>query len=164
MDNQQIGLMLALKQLGMDLKIESFNDRLVLQKSVMLIQKAGVNLGYSYNWHLRGPYSPGLTSDAFAITPRTSEFQQELPRWNLDQPSAEKLKKLKPLFEIPGGEDAVPYLELRASILYVLDHEKIDAGNAAAIHASLVRRGKPFTMAQVESAIGQLREFELLGN
>jgi len=164
MDNQQIGLMLALKQLGMDLKIESFNDRLVLQKSVMLIQKAGVNLGYSYNWHLRGPYSPSLTSDAFAISPRKDEFQQELPRWNLDQPSAEKLGKLKPLFEIPEGEDTVPYLELRASILYVLDHENIEAGNAAAIHASLVRRGKPFTLEQVEAATDQLRKFELIGS
>ena len=164
MDNQQIGLMLALKQLGMDLQIKSFDDRLVLQKSVMLIQKAGVSLGYSYNWHLRGPYSPSLASDAFAISPRMDEFQQELPRWNLDQPSVQKLGKLKPLFEIPRDQDAVPYLELRASILYVLDHEKIEPGNAASIHASLVRRGKQFTLSQVEEAIGQLLKFELIGS
>lgn len=32
------------------------------------MQAFGLNLGYQYNWYLRGPYSPGLASDAYSLT------------------------------------------------------------------------------------------------
>ena len=50
---------------GADLK--EFSDRLLLQKRVFMLTMAGVDLGYSYSWYLRGPYCPALTFDAFAL-------------------------------------------------------------------------------------------------
>ena len=67
MDRQQIGLKLTLDALGQDLDLADFNRRLVLQKTVYLVQAAKVDLGYTFRWYLRGPYSPGLTRDAFSL-------------------------------------------------------------------------------------------------
>lgn len=49
------------------LELEKFGDRLLLQKRIFLLQMSGVDLGYRFSWYLRGPYSPTLTQDAFAI-------------------------------------------------------------------------------------------------
>ena len=35
---------------------DAFDDRLLTQKKVFLLQELGVNLGYAYNWYVRGPY------------------------------------------------------------------------------------------------------------
>jgi uncharacterized protein YwgA len=53
-------------------RIDSFNlctfkGRLVLQKTVYLLQSYGLNLGYTFTWYLHGPYSPQLTKDAFRL-------------------------------------------------------------------------------------------------
>jgi uncharacterized protein YwgA len=50
--------------------LETFRERLKLQKTVYLLQAFGIYLGYSYNWYLYGPYSPDLTRDAFEVVPR----------------------------------------------------------------------------------------------
>lgn len=41
---------------------DSFDDRLICQKKIYLLQSLGTNLGYAYNWYVRGPYSPALTT------------------------------------------------------------------------------------------------------
>lgn len=47
--------------------IESFEDRIIVQKTVFLLQLKELDFGYTdYNLFLRGPYSPHLTKDMFA--------------------------------------------------------------------------------------------------
>ena len=41
---------------------ENFDDRLICQKKIYLLQSLGTDLGYTYNWYVRGPYSPSLTN------------------------------------------------------------------------------------------------------
>ena len=45
---------------------ETFDERLVSQKKVFLLQEMGVDIGYSYNWYVRGPYSPDLATYIFS--------------------------------------------------------------------------------------------------
>ncbi len=45
---------------------DSFDDRLICQKKIYLLQSLGTNLGYAYNWYVRGPYSPALTTYLYA--------------------------------------------------------------------------------------------------
>ena len=45
----------------------NFDKRLVLQKTVYLLQAFGLNIGYRYTWYLRGPYSPDLTKVAYSV-------------------------------------------------------------------------------------------------
>jgi len=56
MDRQQIGVKLTIDGLNLPFKIDGFQDRLIMQKSVYLAQAAGVHLGYYYHWYLYGPY------------------------------------------------------------------------------------------------------------
>jgi hypothetical protein len=51
----------------------SFNSRLVLQKTVYLMEQFGLNIGYSFSWYLRGPYSPNLTRDTYELLKSYSE-------------------------------------------------------------------------------------------
>ena len=50
---------------GLDLS--SFSERLLLQKRMFLLSMSGIDLGHVYTWYIRGPYSPSLTRDAFAV-------------------------------------------------------------------------------------------------
>lgn len=54
--------------------LSKFQDRLRLQKTVYLLQAFGIYLGYNFNWYLYGPYSPGLTRDAFEVVPVLDRF------------------------------------------------------------------------------------------
>ena len=44
-----------------------FNERLILQKTIYLMQSFNLFIGYHFNWYIRGPYSPVLTKDAFKL-------------------------------------------------------------------------------------------------
>ena len=46
--------------------IESFEDRIIIQKSIFLLQLKELDFGYTYFFSLRGPYSTNLTEDMFA--------------------------------------------------------------------------------------------------
>ena len=45
----------------LNLSIDTFENRLIAQKKIYLLQGLGTDLGYSYNWYIRGPYSPALS-------------------------------------------------------------------------------------------------------
>ena len=57
-----------LKRLYDEFDMQSFSNRLKLQKIIYLLQTKGINLGYSYSWYIYGPYSTGLTRDAYNIS------------------------------------------------------------------------------------------------
>ena len=44
-DERQIGLTLALSELGVSSDVSEFSSRLILQKTVYLIEEAGIKLG-----------------------------------------------------------------------------------------------------------------------
>lgn len=58
-----VGLLNRLGKYG----VGSFRARLVLQKTIYLLQAFGIYLGYQFRWYLRGPYSTELTKDAFGL-------------------------------------------------------------------------------------------------
>jgi len=47
--------------------LETFDDRLIIQKTVYMLQAFGLNIGYHFSWYLKGPYSTGLTTDAYNL-------------------------------------------------------------------------------------------------
>lgn len=52
-----------------------FNSRLILQKTVYLMQEFGLNIGYSFSWYLHGPYSPNLTRDTYTMVKGFAEIE-----------------------------------------------------------------------------------------
>jgi len=91
MDRQQIGVKLTVDGLNLPFRIDSFMDRLIMQKAVYLAQAAGVHLGYYYHWYLYGPYSRSLTRDEFAIATDISAGLDQSEGWKLDDQSSQRL-------------------------------------------------------------------------
>ena len=50
-----------------DLKREDTSKRLVLQKTIYLLQAYGLKLGYGFSWYRYGPYSQDLVQDAYEV-------------------------------------------------------------------------------------------------
>ena len=46
---------------------EDFDQRLILQKTVYLLQAFGLFLGYRFNWYLRGPYCVSLARHGYEL-------------------------------------------------------------------------------------------------
>lgn len=67
----------SLKKVGFDFKVNYFNNRLKLQKYIFLLRRYGIDLGYSYNYYIRGPYSPELADDYYNLPEVDGEL--ELP-------------------------------------------------------------------------------------
>ena len=55
----------CMKELGKTPRVQSFEDRLVIQKTVCLLELMGFDIGYRFSLYVRGPYSPDLTADLY---------------------------------------------------------------------------------------------------
>ena len=55
--------------------MSTFKGRLILQKTVYLMQSMGIFLGYRFNWYVYGPYSPELARHGFELGQRYQEVE-----------------------------------------------------------------------------------------
>jgi uncharacterized protein YwgA len=162
MDRQQIGLKLALDVLGLPLVLDTFGDRMTIQKEIYLSQAAGIHLGYRYNWYLRGPYSPDLTRDAFELRARQRSEFDETVGWNLDDESIRKLENLKSLWSHVGTFERPRWLELLASVHFLLKTRQASSENIPNLRAILEKNSKFFSEEEIQQAIQELKQHELL--
>lgn len=116
-------LQTAIKLLGADLDLSTFESRLKLQKKVYLLQESGEDLGYSYGWYIHGPYSPGLTRDLFSL----QELLHALKEKELDvedQPTNREAfdtaKKL--IHALETDREPLRQLELVSSLHFLIEH------------------------------------------
>ena len=164
MDRQQIGVKLAIEGLGRTLKVDGFDDRLILQKTVYLAQAKGVHLGYYYKWYLHGPYCSSLTKDLYAIDSEGKYADEECGRWNLDEESSTRLNQLVPLFNESDTKKLADNLELLASVHFLVERKQVPGENAKQIRIILKRYEKTFSLEQIRQALGDLRKYVLLEN
>jgi len=161
MDRRQIATALILRELGVAPRLDSFTDRLVLQKATYLAQAAGFDLGYHYGWYLRGPYCSQLAKDMFAAASDPVGLDDLLPSWKLDKQSRSELRRLIPLV---GADDAdrPRRLELVASVHFLITRRQVVGHGPKAITKRLRAFGKNYTAAEVEEAIRSLESAKLL--
>jgi hypothetical protein len=161
MDKQQIGLKLALDVLERDLLLSSFDERLVIQKTVYLVQAAKVDLGYAFHWYLRGPYSPGLTRDAFALKAELPQNADELKDWAFDPTSVKRLTRLRNMLKAISPTDLSRRLELLASVHFLLRTRQAKEGEISGLRAVLLSNGKDFSEGDIRRAIEELKQHDL---
>jgi hypothetical protein len=162
MDRRQIGLKLVMDQLDQQVKVDTFEDRLILQKTVYLADAAGVHLGYFFRWYLRGPYCPDVADDGFAVALDVAWKLDDSNRWNLDGASCKRLVELRPLLT---GEDRAQLalsLELLASVHYLIERKQVKDTSVDAITRKLHACDKPFSQDQVAGALQELRAYGIL--
>jgi uncharacterized protein YwgA len=162
MDRQQIGLKLTVEGLNLPFQINTFEDRLILQKAVYLAQAAGVNLGYYYHWYLHGPYSPSLTRDEYALGYELSQDINDSEGWKLDDESAGRLKKLQNLIPKGNRTEVRKKLELLASVHFLINRGQVRQNDAREIAVTLKRFNKDFSEEEVQKAQRELINYGLL--
>ena len=164
MTQSQILLAKSLEAAGMRMSVDSFDDRLILQKAVYLLQSAGIRMGYRFRWYLKGPYSPDMTADAFALAGAGVDGASELSRWKLDDQSTEKAGMLKALLTRPDEDTAVraKRLELLGSLLFLLNTRQAATSEPDKAAELLQRNGKQFSSEQVSKAITELKAHGLI--
>jgi hypothetical protein len=161
MDKRQIAALLTLRELGIEQKLDNFDRRLSVQKSLYLAQAASVNLGYFFSWYIRGPYSPAVSKDLFPAIEELGENTATLDQWRLDPESQKRLKRLAPLLRTPAGSLSVPdWLELLASVHFAVSKWALQ--DSLQIAEALQSRNKPYDASQVQTAMKSLKEAGLL--
>lgn len=134
-----------------------FEDRLLLQKRIFLLAMTGVDLGYTFSWYLRGPYSPGLTRDAFTIDEAQKKGMNaaEMPTPHLIQ------TRLLDLKDALGSKWNDPvHLELLASVLFLAKSSDADENIIGQRLSAL--KPKRFSQAQVHQALAWLTNQRLV--
>jgi uncharacterized protein YwgA len=96
--------------------INSFYHRIKLQKCVYIAKILGWDCPhYSYNIYMRGPYSPDLTSDYYAIANQPlvlNNYESHLPKFDIDK-----------FVQTIGGKD-IEWLEVATTLLSVYKNNK----------------------------------------
>ncbi len=154
-----------LTELGVPPHIESLNDRIRVQKAIYLAQVAGADLGYDYNWYLRGPYSPELANDYYKLS--EAIFLKKIPT-DTEQKVGPKLKdtytvilrSMAPLVTAPTTFSAKQedWLELVASLHFLETKKSLNLEDARKI----IEEQKPHLVKYVDLAQTKLRESKLL--
>lgn len=158
MNRRQIALKLVLDELGMDQSMVSFDDRLMLQKTIYLLQQMGIHLGYPFSWYLRGPYSRDLTADAFANLEASSP-----EGWVLHAKQKETIARAKEFFgKVAPSSRKARELEKLASVLFLVNTRQAPADDNESITARMTAAGKDFSREEVDDAVRVLREHALL--
>lgn len=168
MDDNIIDLKLTIDQLG-GFDMESFGGRIAIQKKIYLLQLSGLDLGYRFNWYIRGPYSPGLADTAFDIWNNLDVVTDITNDYTLTDTAIKKIDKIKPLLESPCPSNMEEYgwLELLASLHYIChiaflpDEEKKDKEKLC----GKLKELKPnYSMEEIHEAWDCLNKFGLIDN
>jgi uncharacterized protein YwgA len=147
-------LFASLQVLGVDPKMTTFADRKRIQKLVYLLDVVfGLNLGFSYNWYLHGPYSPEVTKTVFdVIEGRQIVFSD--PKV-LSNEELEKIDKLR-LF-LGSDLDSNDKLELLVSLAFLMRYVGSFKCSESDIIGFLKAKKPYFTDKEISDAINRLR-------
>ena len=134
----------------------NFSGRLRFQKTVHLLQSFGIDLGYRYNWYLRGPYCPDLTKDGF-------ELKDVMPKlWNIPiefEDEADQIRYNNFKAFIMGKKDDQNALEIASSICFLRNKEGLDKEKVLRL-----TKGKRahFTMDECQRLWDELEKYEVV--
>jgi len=110
-------LYLVFKDLGCGISIDTFDQRKLLQKIVFILQQAGLDLGYSYRWHLSGPYSTDLGQAYYRIAGRQSEYAKRTGNLHLKTEAKAIIGKVRKT--LGSGVTDPALLEAISTVLYL---------------------------------------------
>lgn len=133
----------------------SFKDRLILQKTIYLLEQFGLYLGYSFNWYLRGPYSPELTRDAFSLMQK----YEELPQISFVE-EADEIKLRKFLDFLKSRSNDEEWLEIVGSTHFLYKYSRIKDKNV--IWEKMRVKIPNLSRAKFDACWNELEEYNLL--
>jgi len=109
-----------LKELKLKPNVDNFQDRLVIQKTVCLLEMMGLDLDYHFSLYVRGPYSPGLTEELYSNKEAVNGLRTDY------KPNSEEKKQLQKFSEISKLEPTI--LEIMSTYAFMIkDNEEKQA-------------------------------------
>ena len=143
----------------MEISKESFEDRLICQKKIYLLQSLGTDLGYTYNWYVRGPYSPSLTNYVYNNLEILSS--NDFSGYSLSSSAENNIDIVNSLLEDKRADFGIAsWYELLASLLYIFNNKrswKIDEGDNA-LFGALIKQKPQYNKEQCAYAFDTLRK------
>lgn len=137
---------------ALGIKKDSFEDRIISQKKIFLLQEMGIDIGYSYNWYIRGPYSPDLTTYIYDNLDMLKDH--DFSEYRLSDAAKSKIDVINRLEkEKPQSLTVVAWYELLASLLYII--RKWSKENS---YESLIKYKPKYTKADYDAAMNQLQK------
>jgi uncharacterized protein YwgA len=123
---KEILFMLA-KEFG--LGRETVERRLMLQKTVYLLQAFGMNLGYGYSWYRYGPYSQDLVSDSYQVLHSEKlRYAEKTQNYRFSKDTQKQFELFRKAFSSSIGDPRK--LELLASVHFILSTWHPDANES----------------------------------
>lgn len=127
MDYRDIDLMSYLSGLGEELKIRTLEDRIKIQKLVLIGQCAGINIGnYRFSLYHKGPYSPQLAERYYNAKVLIDLGDRTYEEYRLNKGDQEIVKKFKPILKPRRGVKLKEseWLEIIATLIFVYNEKK----------------------------------------
>lgn len=136
---------------ALGVKKDSFDNRIISQKKIFLLQEMGIDIGYSYNWYIRGPYSPDLTTYIYDNLDMLKDH--DFSAYKLSDTAKAAIDAINGLEEAkPQTLSVVSWYELLASVLYI-----IRKWNKENPYESLIKYKPKYTKTDYDAAMTQLR-------
>ena len=102
----------------MEIRKDTFDDRIICQKKIFLLQSLGTDLGYTYNWYVHGPYSPSLKNYVYNNLELLAS--NDFSKYSLTSVVIDNINKVNELLEDKRSDFGVAsWYELLASLLYI---------------------------------------------
>jgi len=98
-----------------ELDIANFSDRIRLQKMMYLLKTMGIDLHYSFGWHVRGPYAFGLVDDGYDYLENKDKMDFSYTISSEEEKIIDKVKQISSYLKDPENS------ELLASYLFIRD-------------------------------------------
>jgi len=116
-NERELILSRILQLVGIDhVDMDNFDNRLIYQKIIYLLQNYGLSLGYGYSWYVKGPYSSELAKTLFNITPQITTESASFAFHDNDL----IIRKIAEFKSILNHEIGNPlFLEVLASIVFI---------------------------------------------
>lgn len=136
------------KILNRDVDLNSFNDKLTIQKSVYLARKFGLSFNYDFGWHVKGVYSSDLTVELYSMRDNQSNYSPS-------QREVEFIEKLQSIERI--SKDFTSSLELFSTVVYAKKDRGMEKDEEI---INFVKRVKPwFTKGEIKKSLQLSRDF-----
>lgn len=134
--------------------MDSFDDRLRIQKLAYLIQEVGGGGPFVYQWYMRGPDSPALMQELYSCA--GGGGQLESTPSDGERALAQRVRSL-----VGSGVDDPLELELYASVWYLTPPRRLSESDRTSIRESM-RRTKPhFGEGRVREALDRIETFRV---
>lgn len=156
MNNIDIANGLIFQRMG--ISKDSFDDRLICQKKIYLLQSLGTDLGYTYNWYVRGPYAPTLTNYIYNNLEilKSNDFSE----YKLAGVAENNVNRVNKLVDDKVSDmTESSWYELLASLLYIENNKqswKID-DKEETLFGELIKYKPQYNFEQCKKALEVLR-------